>query len=582
MEKPINGWFGCSPMLGNLQDSCFDPLESEHIHHDPAILPPMHCWMLRPVRHRASTCLPPTRASLTHVWSTQHLLPAVPAMPATRGTSYPGADPASSALGFLGENTGWFKLWPLWISASEDLRGHRSWGARVCRMAPYDGLMLSNQHGWPPWKILCFCWWENDLVLTFLRCWLIQTSHIGISWFAIGFLILNLRNPTPNLMNSYEFHFWFCCSFGRPSVGFFWIRTWHYPTLPGACLVMRDSLAGPNVSWIFRSDPAPLAVCLRPRVHALTQFHEQVCSSVVDVACSLLALIWHTKKLQPPKGIGCRLLPNEKTNGWDHRTNTPRAKKSPKPATSWAKRKKNDATIRCLEWVALVCLGAEYQSWIFVWAVSQFSHVTTKKTHWGVNFQSKPCEFESYSIHMESIVWWIFDSPTASKALQLLTILVHWSRQVTASVYNMHPQTLVPRLHPQCSACRPASSAATFFIQALASDDLTSKLIPLPIGIMLHGWPVIDFRPNCGFEFCLWQCWKWKFHSAQFDRISGFWSGPKETDTWTFRFKAHTFLVISALKFLNPLINHHFPHGKGNFKVSIFGDTLTVDFCVWT
>ena len=165
---------------------------------------------------------------------------------------------------------------------------------------------------------------------------------------------------------------------------------------------------------------------------------------------------------------------------------------------------------------------------------------------------------------------------------QLLTIFVHWSRQVTASVYNMHPQTLVTRLHPQCSACRPASSAATFFIQALASDDLTSKLIPLPIGIMLHGWPVIDFRPNCGFEFCLWQCWKWKFHSAQFDRISGFWSGPKETDTWTFRFKAHTFLVISALKFLNPLINHHFPHGKGNFKVSIFGDTLTVDFCVWT
>lgn len=95
---------------------------------------------------------------------------------------------------------------------------------------------------------------------------------------------------------------------------------------------------------------------------------------------------------------------------------TPRGQKNrPNLLLLEPKEKKNDATIRCLEWVALVCLGAEYRSWIFVWAVSQFSHVTTK-THWGMNFQSKPFKFESYSIHMESIVWWIFDSPTASKA----------------------------------------------------------------------------------------------------------------------------------------------------------------------
>lgn len=95
-------------------------------------------------------------------------------------------------------------------------------------------------------------------------------------------------------------------------------------------------------------------------------------------------------------------------------------------ATSWAKsKKKNDVTICCLEWVALAL--ERNSSWFLppildIWAVSQFSHVTTKKTHWGMNFQSKPCKFESYnsySIHMESIVtivWWIFDSPTASKA----------------------------------------------------------------------------------------------------------------------------------------------------------------------
>lgn len=111
-----------------------------------------------------------------------------------------------------------------------------------------------------------------------------------------------------------------------------------------------------------------------------------------------------------------------------------------------------------LPWVGCLGLGAEFQL-VSATNPGYLSGVTVQSRHhkkdslrdefskqtlqvWKLQQLQYP-----YGVHSHYSLVNFRQSNSLQSTRQLLTIFVHWSRQVTASVYNMHPQTLVTRLH---------------------------------------------------------------------------------------------------------------------------------------
>ena len=102
-------------------------------------------------------------------------------------------------------------------------------------------------------------------------------------------------------------------------------------------------------------------------------------------------------------------------------------------------------------------------------------------------------------------------------------------------------------------ARRPASSASSFFSLWLV---MTSHLIPVAMGSMLHSWPVI-FVQIAVLNFAFDHVESENFivpnltGSVDSGQDQNILQSTKdkigtEMDTWTFRFKARTFRVISG------------------------------------